>query len=106
MQKDVLEECSLEHICFASEEGSSLRQVVSCLFTEECSLSGHFKNMKYTIQHIEVSNILSTLEEGKKKAFFAMGERINKQQIGLPSLYLFARDSNCVMKQVSSARLQ
>lgn len=77
MQKDVLEECSLEHICFASEEGSGLRQAVSCLFTEECSLSGHFNNMKYTTQHIEVSNILSTLEAGKK--FFYWRGRKKKQ---------------------------
>ena len=41
-------------------------QVASYLFTEECSVSGHFRNMKYTVQCTEVSEILSTLEAGEK----------------------------------------
>lgn len=75
MQKKVLEECSLEHICFPSKEGSGLMQVASYLFTEECYVSGRFRNMKYTVQHTEVSEILSTLEAGEKGGLSVRGRR-------------------------------
>lgn len=77
VQKDALEGHSLEHICFPSEEGSALMQVALYLSTEECSVSGHFRNMKYTVQHIEVSEILSTLEAGEKPGA-AVGGRGSK----------------------------
>lgn len=75
MQKDALEECSLERICFPSEEGSGLMQVALYLFTEECSVSRHFRNMKYAVQHIEVSEILSSLETGEKGSFWCGRKR-------------------------------
>lgn len=79
MQRDALEECSLEHICFPSEEGSGLPPVASYLLTEECSVSQHFRNTKYTVQHIDVSKILSTLEAQGKYFFFFGGGEIRSQ---------------------------
>jgi len=70
-------------------------QVASYLFIEECSLSGDFRNMKYTAQHMEVSEILSTLEA--KEKVFLVWEGVSRELVSLVFDF-FARKSNCVIK--------